>query len=112
MEKIKKIPMRKCLGCMQSFPKNELIRVVRTPEGEICITHRFFCIPGIAQNVLGSACQPLAEFGGQRVNGTLGPVPKQRYDHSVVHIHTLFTYILPFPVSILQEIQKIFHVYF
>ena len=33
----KKIPMRKCLGCMQSFPKNELIRVVRTPEGEICI---------------------------------------------------------------------------
>jgi predicted RNA-binding protein YlxR (DUF448 family) len=37
MEKIKKIPMRKCLGCMQSFPKNELIRVVRTPEGEICI---------------------------------------------------------------------------
>ena len=29
--------MRKCLGCMQSFPKNELIRVVRTPEGEICI---------------------------------------------------------------------------
>ena len=37
MEKIKKIPMRKSLGCMQSFPKNELIRVVRTPEGEICI---------------------------------------------------------------------------
>ena len=34
---VKKIPMRKCLGCMQSFPKNELIRVVRTPEGEICI---------------------------------------------------------------------------
>ena len=34
---VKKIPMRKCLGCMQSYPKNELIRVVRTPEGEICI---------------------------------------------------------------------------
>lgn len=37
MEKIKKIPMRKCLGCMQSYPKKELIRVVRTPEGEICV---------------------------------------------------------------------------
>ncbi|MBQ2810414.1 MAG: YlxR family protein [Clostridia bacterium] len=33
----KKIPQRRCLGCMQSFPKKELIRVVRTPEGEICI---------------------------------------------------------------------------
>ena len=37
MEKIKKIPQRKCLGCMESFPKKELIRVVRTPEGEVCI---------------------------------------------------------------------------
>lgn len=33
----KKIPQRKCLGCMESFPKKELIRVVRTPEGELCI---------------------------------------------------------------------------
>ena len=35
MEKVKKIPQRKCLGCMQSFPKKELIRVVRTPDGEV-----------------------------------------------------------------------------
>lgn len=33
----KKIPMRKCLGCMQSFPKQELIRIVRTPENEVLI---------------------------------------------------------------------------
>ena len=33
----KKIPMRKCLGCMQSFPKKDLIRVVRTPENEVLI---------------------------------------------------------------------------
>ena len=37
MEKIKKIPMRRCLGCMQSFPKKELIRVVRTPENTVVI---------------------------------------------------------------------------
>ena len=37
MEKTKKVPMRKCLGCMQSFPKIELIRVVRTPENQVCI---------------------------------------------------------------------------
>ena len=33
----KKIPMRNCLGCMQSFPKKDLIRVVRTPENEVLI---------------------------------------------------------------------------
>ena len=37
MEKIKKAPMRKCLGCMESFPKKDLIRVVRTPQNEVCI---------------------------------------------------------------------------
>ena len=31
----KKIPMRQCLGCREMFPKRELIRVVRSPEGEI-----------------------------------------------------------------------------
>ena len=36
-KKVKKIPERKCLGCMQTFPKKELIRVVRTPDGEVCI---------------------------------------------------------------------------
>ena len=37
MEKIKKVPQRRCLGCMQSFPKKDLIRVVRTPENEVLI---------------------------------------------------------------------------
>lgn len=37
MEKAKKVPERRCLGCMQSFPKKELIRVVRSPEGEVSI---------------------------------------------------------------------------
>jgi len=36
-KKVKKIPLRKCLGCMESFPKKELIRVVRTPDGEVCV---------------------------------------------------------------------------
>ena len=32
--KVKKIPMRQCLGCNEHKPKGELMRVVRTPEGE------------------------------------------------------------------------------
>ena len=37
MEKIKKIPMRQCLGCNEHKPKIELLRVVRSPEGEISL---------------------------------------------------------------------------
>ena len=33
----KKIPERKCVGCQNSFPKKDLLRVVRSPEGEISI---------------------------------------------------------------------------
>ena len=33
----KKIPERKCTGCQGRFPKNTLIRVLRTPEGEIVL---------------------------------------------------------------------------
>ena len=33
--KVKKIPMRRCIGCMESRPKKELIRIVATrPEEE------------------------------------------------------------------------------
>ena len=32
---VKKTPMRMCTGCHEMKPKKELIRVVKTPEGEI-----------------------------------------------------------------------------
>lgn len=32
---MKKIPMRRCLATGESFPKKELLRIVRTPEGEV-----------------------------------------------------------------------------
>ena len=37
MPAIKRIPQRKCIGCGVSKNKNELIRVVRSPENEISI---------------------------------------------------------------------------
>lgn len=37
MVKVKKIPMRKCLATNERFPKNELLRIVRTPEGNVII---------------------------------------------------------------------------
>ena len=33
----KKVPIRRCTGCGEHFPKNTLIRVLRTPEGEIIL---------------------------------------------------------------------------
>ena len=35
--KMKKIPMRTCVITREKLPKGELIRVVRTPEGNIII---------------------------------------------------------------------------
>ena len=35
--KPKKIPMRMCVGCREMKEKRELIRVVRTPEGEVAL---------------------------------------------------------------------------
>ena len=31
----KKIPARMCVGCREMKPKNSLIRIVKTPEGDI-----------------------------------------------------------------------------
>lgn len=33
----KKIPMRKCIGCNEAKPKKELLRIVKSPEGEISL---------------------------------------------------------------------------
>ena len=33
----KKIPRRQCLGCREMKPKRELIRVVKSPEGDVSL---------------------------------------------------------------------------
>ena len=33
----KKIPMRQCLGCREMKPKRELVRAVKSPEGEVSL---------------------------------------------------------------------------
>ena len=37
MQKPKKVPQRQCLGCRELKDKKALIRVVRSPEGEISL---------------------------------------------------------------------------
>jgi len=33
--KVKKVPMRQCVGCRESREKNKLIRIIKTPEGSV-----------------------------------------------------------------------------
>jgi len=35
MARIRKIPQRSCVACGRTRPKRELIRIVRTPSGEV-----------------------------------------------------------------------------
>ena len=37
MAVVKKIPARLCLGCQEQKPKKELVRIVRSPEGEFSV---------------------------------------------------------------------------
>lgn len=37
MAGVKKIPQRLCIGCQTVHPKKELIRIVRSPEGEYSV---------------------------------------------------------------------------
>ena len=35
--KTRRIPLRKCTGCGEMKPKKELVRVVKSPEGDISL---------------------------------------------------------------------------
>lgn len=34
---VRKVPMRMCIGCRERRPKRELVRVVRSPEGQVTL---------------------------------------------------------------------------
>ena len=53
---VKKIPTRRCSGCGEHFPKNTLIRVLRTPEGEITLDLTGKCNGRGAYICKNSAC--------------------------------------------------------
>ena len=38
MQKPRKIPQRMCVGCREKRDKKDLLRVVRTPEGQLVLT--------------------------------------------------------------------------
>lgn len=57
MAGIKKIPMRKCVGCREMKTKKELVRVVKNSEGEISLD-----LTGKAQGKGAYICRNLECF--------------------------------------------------
>lgn len=37
MMKQKKVPIRMCCGCGENFPKRDMVRIVKSPEGDISL---------------------------------------------------------------------------
>ena len=37
--KTRKIPLRKCLISNERYPKKELLRIVKTPQGQVMVDH-------------------------------------------------------------------------
>ncbi len=76
----RKIPMRQCLGCNEHKPKRELVRVVRSPEGEVTLD------PTGKKSGRGAyICRDIACFKKIRKSGRLSKnlaceIPAEVYD--------------------------------
>ena len=76
----KKIPMRQCLGCREMKPKKELIRVVRSPEGEISLDFRGKANGRGAYVCPNAECLKKAEKARALERAFSAPVPPEVYE--------------------------------
>ncbi len=75
----KKIPMRQCVGCREMKPKQELIRVVKSPEGTVSLDFRGK-LPGRGAYVCPSAaCLAKAKKSRALERAFSAPLPPEVY---------------------------------
>ena len=80
MQKPRKIPQRQCLGCREMRNKRDLIRVVRSPEGEISLDFKGKK-PGRGAYVCPDpACLVKARKSRALERAFSAPVPAEVYD--------------------------------
>ena len=80
MQQPKKIPQRQCVGCRERKEKRELIRVVKSPEGEISLDFRGKK-PGRGAYVCPSAdCLKRARKSRALERAFSAPIPPEVYD--------------------------------
>ena len=82
----RKIPLRQCLGCREMFPKKELIRVVRSPEGAIALDFKGKAPGRGAYVCLNPECLKKAKKSRALERAFDVPVPDQIYDALTAHM--------------------------
>ena len=85
-QKQKKIPVRRCIGCNAQRPKRELVRVVRSPEGEISIDLRGKAPGRGAYLCPSAACLAKARKAGRIARALEVSIPEEIYDAMAAEI--------------------------
>ena len=76
----KKIPIRQCLGCREQKAKNELLRVVRSPEGSVSLDFRGKA-PGRGAYICRSGECLKRAVRSRALERSLGaPIPEEVYE--------------------------------
>jgi len=93
--KPRKIPQRMCIGCQQMHSKRELVRVVRTPEGDIGIDSTGKRSGRGAYVCPNIACLQLARKAKRLQRALEGPISDAIWDELEATIASM-----PSPISI------------
>ncbi len=71
--------MRKCMGCMQSFPKKDLIRILREPDGNVCLDFKGKKSGRGAYICPNAACLKKAQKSGRIAKNLECEIPESVY---------------------------------
>ena len=80
MNQKKKIPLRKCSGCGEMKPKKELVRVVRSPQGEVSLDLTGKAPGRGAYLCRSAACLMKARKAKRLERAFACPIPEEVYD--------------------------------
>ena len=76
----KKLPTRKCTGCGEHFPKNELVRILRTPDGSIVLDLTGKCSGRGAYICKSASCLKKARRSSRIEHSLLCKIPDEIYE--------------------------------
>ena len=79
MQKQKKIPRRMCCGCGEMFDKRSLVRVVRSPEGEVSLDLTGKASGRGAYICRSAACLKKAQKSGRIARTLQVTIPEEIY---------------------------------
>lgn len=84
--KTKKIPLRKCTGCNQSFPKKDLIRIVNNKENGIVVDTTGKVNGRGAYVCKSSDCVNNIIKSGKLANALKSKIPENIYEEIEVYV--------------------------